>query len=626
MDTDRRPLISIVTGTYNRIKALQGMIQSVRDNLPTGITYEIVVVDGGSIDGTLEWVKTQDDIRLIAHGQLYGAIIAFSEGAYKARGKYVLLANDDIVFYPGSILRALVYMEQNLDCGAVAFADNRPVPGKHSDKISVQYMPAITNDPQKRWVIYAQVGLYRRWLGNQCYWWGVKPDGTKIISSRTYGGDNFLSAKIWEAGYTVDEVEGAQIHDDIIEDDLRKTNRETIDRGYHDLYPSGPTVSYDRLLPQEHKEMMRVFYLPIYENHTTQQQQKRGLRDALTEQCFVVELDYCNHRDPVRFASEALDEFKPHLILTQFHGADDKTLALLKLFRLKSPQSIVVNWNGDYWPHGLTAPDVLDVLQLVDLQLVVNATVLDTYRQNGIPAAYWQIGYEEPVSDLPDVPSHDIVFLANNYSPEREKLGAFLRSLPYDVGIYGSGWSNADGECLYDFAKGKALYRNAKIAIGDNQFAEADAYVSNRLFQALAAGGAMLLHQTIKNLSQRVGLMGGVHYMPWDDLESLEILLEYYLDPDNESERARIAKDGSENVILNHSFQVRVKELWQLIDSHASRDIGGTIKVILPNAQASAGVRGAATGKHYFNTPGKPLKVDSRDGQVLLSKGWVKVD
>src|SRR3990172_8201697 len=90
------PLISIVTGTYNRLKHLQSMVESVRLSVGVGIPYEIVVVDGGSKDGTLNWCRLQKDIVLIEHGELLGAVKAFNDGARAAKGTYVILANDDI--------------------------------------------------------------------------------------------------------------------------------------------------------------------------------------------------------------------------------------------------------------------------------------------------------------------------------------------------------------------------------------------------------------------------------------------------------------------------------------------------------------------------------------------------
>src|SRR5690242_4689170 len=60
-DTRARAVVSIVLGSYNRKEFLNEAIQSIRRN---GITvpYEIIVVDGGSTDGALEWLTRQQDV------------------------------------------------------------------------------------------------------------------------------------------------------------------------------------------------------------------------------------------------------------------------------------------------------------------------------------------------------------------------------------------------------------------------------------------------------------------------------------------------------------------------------------------------------------------------------------
>lgn len=109
--------LSVVTGTYNRIKYLRQMVESVRSSLGGRIPYEIIVVDGGSKDGTQKWCKQQEDIRLIEHGSLQGAVKAFNDGATAAVGRYVVLANDDVYFNDKSLVRAISFLELNPTVG-----------------------------------------------------------------------------------------------------------------------------------------------------------------------------------------------------------------------------------------------------------------------------------------------------------------------------------------------------------------------------------------------------------------------------------------------------------------------------------------------------------------------------
>ncbi len=95
------------------------MVSSARRSIGNyyGPTFEFVLVDGNSTDGTQEWCNEQDDITLIQHEELLGAVKAFNDGAYAANGEYVILANDDIQFLNNTIFLGWMYMQQHPDCG-----------------------------------------------------------------------------------------------------------------------------------------------------------------------------------------------------------------------------------------------------------------------------------------------------------------------------------------------------------------------------------------------------------------------------------------------------------------------------------------------------------------------------
>ena len=55
--------VSVVIPTYNRLALLKESIASVR--IQSHPASEIIVVDDGSTDGTLNWCTTQNDIRVL---------------------------------------------------------------------------------------------------------------------------------------------------------------------------------------------------------------------------------------------------------------------------------------------------------------------------------------------------------------------------------------------------------------------------------------------------------------------------------------------------------------------------------------------------------------------------------
>lgn len=314
----------------------------------------------------------------------------------------------------------------------------------------------------------------------------------------------------------------------------------------------------------------RILYLPIHapgSYHDRSVANKRGLYNALAAHGEVHEFDYLSVPRETLYAHtrELVDSFHPTLIFLQI-GADNFTPEQIRSIR-QDYGVPVVNWNGDYWPEILTGPTMLAVLREIDLQLVVNAAVLPTYSREGIRAAFWPFGIEEPRGDIPDMPGYDVVYLGNNYSAKRQQLYEVLRSLPCKVGVYGSGWAQAEGECNHDFATGYALYSRSTLTISDNQFPDSVGYLSDRPFQAMAAG-CCVLQQTVPDLETWTGFVEGAHYVKFDTLDELPALVDYWLRRDEF--RNLIAHQGQAFVREHHTFARRVTELFEMLEmAHA---------------------------------------------------------
>lgn len=577
-------VVSIVTGTYNRLPHLRNMIESTRQSIGVGIPYEIVVVDGGSTDGTLEWCRVQPDVVLIEQGELLGAVKAFNAGFAAARGLYCIPANDDITFVDESIIAAIAFMQDNRNVGVGCFWQDRAP----KEMWHIEYMPAILNGRQIN-VAYGQVCIVPKWLGDLVGWWGTE--------TRTYGGDNELSANVWERGYQVSpccewigggDVPWVAIHDAKFEDELRRINNTGTNsqdgriwgqkwtRRLNGKSMTGPVIAS---LPKPADPMprfRRYLYLPIYEQgYPIQKQQKRGLRQALAQRGLVVEVDYLQiaaqaggsyMRD---YVMDIADCWKPDVILFQAHTPNTDTWNAdhIRLLRNEYPNAKILNWNGDYHPEDLLSSAGIEFARQFHIQMVVTTDVAKAYQKAGVEWRYWQIGYEDGIGVEQKSPNPDaqVVFLGNGYSAKRVELGRMLRGLPYRVALYGK-WAaiRSDGDTLYDFDTGRAIYQNAQIAVGDDQW-RAGGFVSNRLFQAMAAGGCLYMQQRVPGLEELLGIQDGVHYVAWSTFADLREKIEFWLDPLNEPDRKRIAAEGCEFVRKNHSFLKRVEELERWI-------------------------------------------------------------
>ncbi len=558
-DSDlNRVKVSIVSGTYNRLPYLKNMVASARAALPYGTPYEIILVDGSSSDGTIDWAKAQKDIKLIEQGELRGGIAAFNVGCAAARGEYVVIANDDITFEPNAISAALVHLEDTPKCGGVAFLQvNRTNPNWH-----VNSMQAVGGGA----LPYAQVGMFRRDLGDIAEWWALP-------GARHYGSDNWLSAQIWEMGYRIDPVSGARVKDYTPEDHLRFINNAAGTRGashpdslaFHNAYPQGvKRVNAPQYPVRIEPRRRRVLFAPMFEDdYPIQRVQKNGLRNALRAWGDVIECDYYNTCN----LYTSVMSFRPDILVTELRDSRALNEAQAKAIKERFPHLLWVNWYGDFWDRPLQDAEFVKAMQFCDLNTVVNGDLIAPFEARGIKTKFWQIGMEadglviDPAK-LPQVQNFDVLFLGNNYSPDRAELEKTLRSLPYKVGIFGKHWQRAEGENLYDYRQGAALYHNAKIAISDAQWADTDRYCSNRIFQAMAARGAVVLQQRFKGMDY-FGFVDGETVIIWDELSDLPALVDRTLK--DEATRKQIVKAAYHLVLTRHTFDVRLKELQDLL-------------------------------------------------------------
>jgi glycosyltransferase involved in cell wall biosynthesis len=102
--------ISIVTPVFNSIRWIDLCVRSVRHALQ-GESYEHIAVDGGSTDGTLEYLKQQQDIRLIL-GPDKGMYDALNKGMAAARGHIVGHLNADEQYDRVGLTHALHKLDQ----------------------------------------------------------------------------------------------------------------------------------------------------------------------------------------------------------------------------------------------------------------------------------------------------------------------------------------------------------------------------------------------------------------------------------------------------------------------------------------------------------------------------------
>lgn len=226
--------ISVVLGTYNRKPFLKMAIDSIRKELKASpFPSEIIVIDGGSTDGSLRWLSQQKDlITIIQHnrGTWKGASVSrkswgffMNLGFHCAHGKYVCMVSDDSLLVPGAIVNGYNLFEHELalnrKIGAVSFYW-RDWPDRS------KYI--IMTAPDGRVLLNHGIFL-RKALGDVGY---IDEDHYLF-----YQADTDLCLRIWEAGYEIipspDSYLEHYSHANLL---LRKTNTNIAPRDFDAFY------------------------------------------------------------------------------------------------------------------------------------------------------------------------------------------------------------------------------------------------------------------------------------------------------------------------------------------------------------------------------------------------------
>jgi GT2 family glycosyltransferase len=110
--------LSIVIVSYNARADLERCLESLHV-VPPAAPHEILVVDNGSTDGSVEAARRRAGVRVIEVGSNAGFARANNIGIRESRGTNVLLLNSDTLVPAGAVDRLLEEIERHPDVAVI---------------------------------------------------------------------------------------------------------------------------------------------------------------------------------------------------------------------------------------------------------------------------------------------------------------------------------------------------------------------------------------------------------------------------------------------------------------------------------------------------------------------------
>jgi len=205
---------SIIILSYNTLDLTRLCVESIRQ-YTQDVPHEIIIVDNGSKDGSVDWLKKQSDIRCIFNKDNAGFPKGCNQGLAIAKGSELLLLNSDTIVTPRwlSNLRTALYSRPEV--GAVSCMTNN-ISNMQSMPVSYHDVPGLFafaesfnhSDPSKwerRLTLVGFCFLFKR----EIY---TKLGGLdEQFSPGNYEDDDY-SLRIWQAGYELLVCRDTMIH------------------------------------------------------------------------------------------------------------------------------------------------------------------------------------------------------------------------------------------------------------------------------------------------------------------------------------------------------------------------------------------------------------------------------
>lgn len=147
--------LSIVIICWNDWKVIEDCLRSIFEGM-NKITFEVIVSDNGSTDGSVENIRAQfPKVRVLENRANLGFAKGNNAGIRETGGEYVLILNPDTIVHHGSLDRWIEFAERHPEAGAFGCRVQNP---DGTYQRSARPFPTVTR--------YLTAALYLHFLGH----------------------------------------------------------------------------------------------------------------------------------------------------------------------------------------------------------------------------------------------------------------------------------------------------------------------------------------------------------------------------------------------------------------------------------------------------------------------------
>jgi GT2 family glycosyltransferase len=137
--------LSVVIINHNMCELLRHTLSSLVD-AGKNIDYEVFIYDNASTDGSVKMIENEfAQFHIIASQKQVGYAKAYNEMINLTTGQYILLVNPDIISSKKTLERALEFMDEHVDSGAVGV---RMITPKGS------FLPESNRGLSRQWIAF----------------------------------------------------------------------------------------------------------------------------------------------------------------------------------------------------------------------------------------------------------------------------------------------------------------------------------------------------------------------------------------------------------------------------------------------------------------------------------------